>query len=92
MVYISNLSSVIDWRLSELMARHDIKGIELAEKLQVSANAVSKMRRSKNMPQFSGQKLGQLCDALNDLIKESGQSAIITPADLLSYTYDNDAA
>ena len=89
MMYINELPSVIDWRLNELMAKYDIKGVDLAAKLQISTNAVSRMRRAKDMPGFSGKRLGQLCDALNDLIKESGQNAIITPAELLSYTYSD---
>jgi len=37
---------LIQWRLSELMARHRIKGTELAEFLQVSNNAISNLRRA----------------------------------------------
>ena len=69
------------------MSRHDIKGIQLAKKLGTSVNTVSKMRTAKEMPYLSGRKLNQLCDALNDLICESGQSDIITPADLIIYAY-----
>ena len=83
---------MIRWRLSEVMARYSVTGVQLADKLSVTKTSVSRMRRSKHMPQFTGQRLGQLCDALNDLIEESGQDAIITPADLLDYTYNKNNA
>jgi putative transcriptional regulator len=76
------------WRLSEIMARYGIKGIHLAKKLEISTNTVSKLRTAQEMPYLSGQKLNQLCDALNDLIWESGQSSsIIAPSDLITYSY-----
>jgi putative transcriptional regulator len=78
----------MSWRLSEIMARHGIKGIQLAKKLGISDNTVSKLRTAQEMPYLSGQKLNQLCDALNDLIWESGQSSsIIAPSDLITYSY-----
>lgn len=68
------------------MAKHNIKGKDLAEKLDISANAVSALRNSKTMPRLDGVALNSLCNALNVLAEDLDKK--ITPADLLDYTQD----
>lgn len=57
----------IIWRLKNIMAEYDISGVDLAKKLGVSENSISKLRRSKTMPRMNGQELDRLFDALNEL-------------------------
>lgn len=76
---------MINWRLGEIMARHDIKGLDLAEKLDISPKAVSHLRRSKTMPRINGEALERLCVALSDL---SGKR--ITPSNLIEYEIAED--
>ena len=71
---------MINWRLAEIMARHDIKGVDLAERLGVTPKAVSNIRRAKTMPRLDGQALNRLCIALSDLAGKQ-----ITPVNLIDY-------
>lgn len=77
---------LIRWRLKEVMARYDIKGVDLAKKLDISANALSSLRKAKTMPHLDGLALNLLCNALNELAQDP--EAPITPCDLLGYTVD----
>lgn len=71
---------MINWRLAEIMARHDIKGTDLAERLGVTPKAVSNIRRAKTMPRLDGEALDRLCIALSELAGKR-----ITPANLIDY-------
>ena len=68
------------WRLSEVMARYRISGVDLAQELGVTRQAVSNMKNRAQMPRMDGQQLDQLCEALSKL---SGKQ--ITVADLLEW-------
>ena len=68
------------------MAKYNIKGKDLAEKLDISPNAVSALRNSKTMPRLDGIALNSLCNALNELAEDLDKR--ITPADLLDYIQD----
>lgn len=72
--------AMIIWRLGEIMARYDIKGLDLAEKLDMTPKAVSHLRRSKTMPRINGEALEKLCVALSDLAEKR-----ITPNNLIEY-------
>ncbi len=67
------LSPVITWKLKTVMADRDISTKELAARLGVNRVTVSRWRAFKTMPSIDGEKLEQLCKALNcepwDLIK-----------------------
>lgn len=78
--------TVIRWRLNEIMARHRIKGSDLAEELQISNNAVSKLKNAQTMPRIDGERLNALCNALNNL----AGNAEITPAMLIEYVRDEE--
>ena len=81
--------SLIRWRLGEAMVRYGIKGKDLATELGISSNAVSNLKRSKTMPQLTGQKLNNLCNALNKLSQDKDE--LITPALLIEYAPDIEA-
>lgn len=61
------------WRLNELMARHRVSGAELAEKLGISENSVSSLRRAERMPKINGERLDAIAAALTELSKIGGR-------------------
>jgi DNA-binding Xre family transcriptional regulator len=78
--------TLIRWRLRELMARYNIKSKDLAQKLDISANAMSALRKAKTMPRLDGVALNLLCNGLNELAEDLEKP--ITPGDLLDYSID----
>jgi len=83
--------TLIKWRLSEVMARHRVKGVDLAERLQMTPTAVSKLKNAKTMPRIDGDKLNALCNALNELAEDTEDPkarTVITPTMLLEYVRD----
>lgn len=66
---------MIEWQLNEIIAKRGISGKELANKIKVHPNTVSRLRTSedKKMPHIDGDMLDNLCKALDcspvDLIK-----------------------
>ena len=83
--------TLIRWRLGEVMARHRIKGTDLAERLKTTPNAISRLKKAKTMPRIDGDKLNALCNALNGLAEDTeNPKARITPAMLLEYVRDEE--
>lgn len=78
--------TLIRWRLREVMARYNIKSVDLAKQLNISANAVSSLRKAKTMPRLDGNALNNLCNALNRLAHDLDEE--ITPVTLLTYVRD----
>lgn len=78
--------TLIKWRLREVMARYQIKAIDLAREIDVSANAVSNLRKGNSMPRLDGESLNRLCNALNNLAIDLDEE--ITPMTLIEYTRD----
>ena len=78
--------TLIRWRLKEIMARYNIKGVSLASRLDVGPNAISALRNAKTMPRLDGVALNSLCNALNELAQDLDKP--ITPTDLLDYSPD----
>lgn len=79
--------NVIRWKLSELMARHRIKGKDLANYLGISANSVSALKRAEIMPEIGGERWEQICEAINEL---SCRNEKCTPFDLVEYVPSKD--
>jgi putative transcriptional regulator len=77
--------TVIKWRLAEIMARHKIKGNELADQLKVRPNTVSNLKNAPTMPRLDGDRLNELCVALTLLANES-----ITPNHLIEYSIESE--
>ena len=78
--------TLIKWRLREVMARYQIKAINLAHEMDVSANAISNLRKGNSMPRLDGDSLNRLCNALNRLAIDLDEE--ITPLTLIEYTRD----
>ncbi|PHX53149.1 XRE family transcriptional regulator [Tychonema bourrellyi FEM_GT703] len=71
------------------MARHRIKGSDLAERLKISTNAISRLKNAKTMPRIDGDRLNNLCNALNKLAENAENwNAEITPTMLIEYVRD----
>ncbi|MDJ0734320.1 MAG: helix-turn-helix domain-containing protein [Nostocaceae cyanobacterium] len=77
---------LIRWKLNEVMARHRVKGKDLANYLGISANAVSALRKAVIMPEIGGQRWEQICLGVNEL---SSIGEAITPLDLIEYVADS---
>jgi len=56
---------MIIWRLNRLMAERRVTGKELATRLAVHPNTISKLRRTDEMPLINGELLDKLCNYLN---------------------------
>jgi DNA-binding Xre family transcriptional regulator len=87
----SSQKTLIRWNLNEIMARYRIKSSDLAKQLQISNNAISKLKNAKTMPRIDGDKLNALCNALNELAEDTEDPkarTVITPAMLLEYVRD----
>lgn len=81
------------WRLNEIMGRFLIRPVDLADELQISNQSIGNLRNRLDMPKINGKRLVSICDALNRLIREKGETDVtITPADLIEYRFDDDAA
>ncbi len=74
--------TLIRWKLNEVMARHRVKGKDLANFLGISTNAVSSLRTADVMPGIGGDRWEQICRGINEL-SVSGER--ITPFDLIEY-------
>ena len=68
------------WRLNELMARHRISGKALADELEISANAVSSLRKAETMPRIDGARLDEIAAAVTKL---SAIDEVVRGVDLL---------
>jgi putative transcriptional regulator len=81
------IKTLIRWKLNEVMARHRVKGKDLAEYLGVSANAISGLRKASIMPEIGGQRWEYICLGINKLSKIG---EIISPLDLIEYIPDEE--
>jgi len=78
--------ALIKWRLREIMARYNIKSVDLAKELNISPNAVSSLRKAKTMPRLDGNALNNLCNALNKLAEDLDEE--VSPMTLIAYVRD----
>lgn len=74
--------NLIRCKLSEIMARHRVKGKDLANYLGISANSVSALKKAEIMPEIGGERWEQICEAINEL---SVLNERCTPFDLIEY-------
>ena len=61
---------MIKWKLVELMQRYEISGRALAERLEISQNAMSSLRNAKAMPMIGSDRLSRIIIELRSI---SGQ-------------------
>lgn len=60
-------SSVVRWKLREVMARRRITNKALAVELNVHPTSISRLRTQDVLPEIGGETLGRLIDAINKL-------------------------
>ncbi|MEO1145148.1 MAG: helix-turn-helix transcriptional regulator [Cyanobacteria bacterium J06638_22] len=82
-------STLIRWKLREVMEANGIQAKELAAALGVSQNAVSNLRGS-DMPRIDGDRLNGILLELNK--RRRNGSAVIMPSDLIEFTLKPDEA
>ncbi|MFQ4160508.1 MULTISPECIES: helix-turn-helix domain-containing protein [Nostocales] len=73
-----------------LMAEKKISNKELAELSGVHPTSISKLKNVDEIEQISGRVLNNLCNGLTKAYRGRRENRIITPTDLLEYTYDGD--
>jgi putative transcriptional regulator len=81
--------TLIRWKLSEIMARHRVKGKDLANYIGISTNAMSALRNALVLPEIGGDRWEQICAGINELSK-IGET--ITPFDLIEYIPSSDTS
>ncbi|NMF65738.1 hypothetical protein DP113_33080 (plasmid) [Brasilonema octagenarum UFV-E1] len=79
---------MIRWRLRMLMAEKKITNKELAELSGIHPTSISKLKNADEIEQISGRVLNNLCNGLTKAYHARGENRIITPGDLLDYTFD----
>ncbi len=82
--------NMIRWRLRMLMAEKKITNKELAELSGIHPTSISKLKNADEIEQISGRVLNNLCNGLTRAYQARGENRIITPGDLLDYTFDGD--
>lgn len=83
-------SSMLRWRLNEVMARLRITNQELGEAMGRHEVSISRMRSSDSMPRLDGEALNSLCNALTTISRERGVIGMVGPSDLFEYVPDDD--
>lgn len=78
--------TLIKWHLREIMARYNVKAIDLAREMGVSNNAVSNLRKADTMPRIDGETLNKICLSLQRLSRED-----VTISDLVEFIPDEEA-
>ncbi len=73
--------SMIRWRLRVLMAEHNIGNNDLAEMSGLHRVTISKLKRTDELKQITGETLNALCNALN-----------CSPNDLIEFRPDEPVA
>ncbi len=72
-------TSVIHWKLNELMAQKRIRNKDLAEALGITENSVYRLRKTDEMPRLTPERLNGICTYLE-----------CQPGELLVWTPDHD--
>lgn len=80
---------MIRWRLRILMAEKNISNKELATLSEIHPTSISKLKNTDEIEQISGRVLNNLCNGLSLAYQSRGDARIITPNDLLDYSFDN---
>lgn len=70
------------------MAEKNISNKELAESSGLHRVTISKLKRTDELGQITGETINSVLNGLNRLYKEKGGSKVLTPSDLIEYTPD----
>jgi len=81
--------TLIRWKLREVMEKHQIQAKDLAERLDLSQNAISNLRKGE-MPRIDGDRLNSLLINLNQM--RSAGSPVIGVIDLIEFSLSLDEA
>ncbi|MFG6094384.1 XRE family transcriptional regulator [Leptolyngbyaceae cyanobacterium CCMR0082] len=81
------VSSMIHWRLRDVMDREGIQAKALAQEIGVTANAMTNLRGSE-MPRINGERLNGLILGLNKLRR--ADSKLITLTDVIEFSLTPD--
>lgn len=81
------VSSMIHWRLRDVMDREGIQAKTLAQEIGVTANAMTNLRGSE-MPRINGERLNSLILGLNKLRR--ADSKLITLTDVIEFSLTPD--
>lgn len=81
--------TLIRWKLREVMDSHRIQAKELADRMDLSQNALSNLRKGE-MPRIDGDRLNSLLLNLNQLRREG--SPVIGVTDLIEFSLSLDEA
>jgi putative transcriptional regulator len=81
---------MIRWKLREVMARGKVTNRELALYTSHHETSISRLKMTDSMPRIDGEMLNNLCIALSKLFQEKNLSVIVTPTDLIEFTFDDD--
>lgn len=92
MLVASNPRCMIRWRLRVLMAEKKISNKELAESSGLHRVTISKLKRTDELGQITGETINSVLNGLNKLYRQKGESRILTPSDLIEYTPDLERA
>lgn len=84
MAVVSEMSKTkYRWVLREFMARYKVKTLELAEEMKTYSPAISKLRSFDTIPPIGGEKLTELCEALETIIRSKGVDKAVDLSDLI---------
>ncbi len=72
-------TTVIVWKLNEVMAQKRVRNCDLAAAVGLHENSVYRLRKEDKMPRLSHDTLNSLCSYLN-----------VQPGDLLEWKPDNE--
>jgi putative transcriptional regulator len=63
-VFLVVATELVKWKLRAIMADRQITNAELAHKVGLHVNTISKWKNVNEMPRISGSELDELCAAL----------------------------
>lgn len=79
---------VIRWRLRVIMAEKNISNKELSERSGIHRVSISKLKKTDELTQITGNVLNKLCNGLTKAYRARGDETIVTPGLLIEYTPD----
>lgn len=67
------------------MARYRVTNLELAAVLKTHSPAISRLRSAETIPPIGGEKLTELCEALETIIRSKGVDKAVDIWDLIEF-------
>lgn len=79
-------TSVIHWKLNELMAKKRVRNKDLAQALGITENSVYRLRKTDEMPRLTPERLNGICTYLDC---QPGELLVWSPDDSPQTNEDN---